>query len=230
MANFGETIKPASLINEEGVYVVKNVQNGKFYIGSSNKMLKRRREHFSALNRNAHQNKYLQNAFNKNPLAFVFEAVAYLEDSKIYEQKLLDQYYDNQENCYNFSKTVKYPTMSEDGRKRLSESKKKMHAENPWILEKARKARQNDRVKKIQRETNLKQRQDPAYAKNLAEACRKKLRKYYDVTLIHDNGEELFIGWNLRAFCRKHGFERSALIKTLKGKQKTILGWRIKNG
>lgn len=45
--------------------MILNTVNLKVYIGSSNNLLRRKREHFLLLRRNAHKNTYLQNAFNK---------------------------------------------------------------------------------------------------------------------------------------------------------------------
>ena len=48
-----------------GIYCIKNVLNGKIYIGSSIDCYKRSNRHFSELKNNKHKNKYLQNAYNK---------------------------------------------------------------------------------------------------------------------------------------------------------------------
>ena len=48
-----------------GVYQIKNLINGKLYIGSSIDVDKRLKSHFSALDKGCHNNAYLQNAWNK---------------------------------------------------------------------------------------------------------------------------------------------------------------------
>jgi hypothetical protein len=48
-----------------GVYVGRCTANGKSYVGSSIKVLRRQREHKSALAKGNHQNKHLQSAYNK---------------------------------------------------------------------------------------------------------------------------------------------------------------------
>lgn len=48
-----------------GVYQIKNKTTGKIYIGSSKDIHRRWKEHISELNRNAHYNRHLQNAWNK---------------------------------------------------------------------------------------------------------------------------------------------------------------------
>jgi group I intron endonuclease len=48
------------------VYKIENTANGKFYVGSTTKSIKRRySEHLCQLNKNSHKNPHLQNSFNK---------------------------------------------------------------------------------------------------------------------------------------------------------------------
>lgn len=75
-----------------GIYKITNKIDGKFYVGSSNNLEKRKREHFWSLRRNEHVNDYLQNAFNKyGEENFVFEVLEYVDN----ESDLLkvEQYY-----------------------------------------------------------------------------------------------------------------------------------------
>lgn len=59
-----------------GVYIIKSVVNGKFYIGSSNGVSRRWRDHKAMLLRNGHPNAKLQNHFNKYGKAcFLFEVI-----------------------------------------------------------------------------------------------------------------------------------------------------------
>lgn len=79
-----------------GIYKVQNLQNGKFYLGSSNNLAKRRREHFWALMHNKHTNPYLQNAFNKHGKGnFRFIVLEHVRDEdrlREIEQRYLDRY------------------------------------------------------------------------------------------------------------------------------------------
>jgi len=52
-------------INFAGIYKITNIINNKIYIGSTNCLLRRKKEHFRHLKSNYHYNRKLQNAFNK---------------------------------------------------------------------------------------------------------------------------------------------------------------------
>lgn len=63
-------------LKNSGVYFIINLINGKYYVGSAVNLLSRWRIHSSMLNRNKHDNSYLQNAWNKyGEEAFEFVAV-----------------------------------------------------------------------------------------------------------------------------------------------------------
>lgn len=77
-----------------GIYRIVNIVDGKFYLGSSNNLAKREREHIWALRKGNHVNDYLQKAFNKYGEAnFKFEVLEYVineSDLRKVEQKYLD--------------------------------------------------------------------------------------------------------------------------------------------
>jgi len=59
-----------------GVYKISNSANGKFYIGSSNNLKNRHRQHFQDLRANRHRNNLLQRAWNKyGEKSFSFEII-----------------------------------------------------------------------------------------------------------------------------------------------------------
>lgn len=78
--------KPKEYTNEElkhkcGIYQIRNLVNNKLYVGSSNDLLKRKREHFRTLNKEIHCNKKLQRAFDKySEQNFIFEIIEFVED------------------------------------------------------------------------------------------------------------------------------------------------------
>lgn len=59
-----------------GIYKIENKVNHKVYIGQTHNFGKRWRDHLNALNGNYHNNKHLQNAWNKySPMAFTFSII-----------------------------------------------------------------------------------------------------------------------------------------------------------
>lgn len=61
-----------------GIYKITNIVNNKFYIGSAVNIRKRQNEHFNNLRTNKHENKKLQNSYNKyKKESFKFEVLAY---------------------------------------------------------------------------------------------------------------------------------------------------------
>ena len=66
-----------------GIYIIKNADNGKVYIGQSVDAEYRICCHFSKLKWNRHDNAHLQRAYNKNPSAFTWELLCNCERSEL---------------------------------------------------------------------------------------------------------------------------------------------------
>lgn len=97
-----------------GVYQIRNIIDNKIYIGSSSNLYKRKKQHFSDLLSNRHENKYLQNAYNKYGLKnFVFEIIEICNENIKYriEQYWLDKFYDKQDMCYNINPIASKPPL-----------------------------------------------------------------------------------------------------------------------
>ena len=59
--------------NNTGIYCIKNLENGKIYIGKSVNIKNRWISHRNTLKNNKHDNSYLQNSWNKyGESSFVF--------------------------------------------------------------------------------------------------------------------------------------------------------------
>jgi group I intron endonuclease len=118
---------------KSGIYKITNVLNNRVYIGSAREFKERWKNHQRSLINNKHQNKYLQNDFNKYYLLngnhdfLVFEILELLEGDKrqrtLKEQYYVDKYYDQQKECYNIKKEV---LMSDPFYKHNNETKKKL--------------------------------------------------------------------------------------------------------
>lgn len=117
-----------------GIYKLTNLLNGRFYIGSSKNLHKRKGEHFSSLKIGKHRNRLIQEDFDRDGVeSFSFEIVLYCDSTNLifYEQKFLDKYFDRGCTCYNlYSKANSQnckeskPWCSEEAMKRVAEAKK----------------------------------------------------------------------------------------------------------
>jgi group I intron endonuclease len=125
-----ETLKDIMTKKEKisGIYKIINKTNGKYYVGSSNNIYKRWREHKYLLNKNAHANEYIQRSWNKygaDTFDFlIVERNIQEKDLLITEQKYLDQAETKKENCYNLSYIAGKIKMTSEIRRKISESQK----------------------------------------------------------------------------------------------------------
>ena len=125
-------------LTNKGIYKITCTANGKFYIGSSVNLKRRRYWHFHKLATNNHNNKYLQSTYNKYGInTFIFEILEYV-DNKTTQKTLLklEQKYLNElkpwqsENGFNMCKFVGAPggqikyICSAETRKLMSEQRK----------------------------------------------------------------------------------------------------------
>lgn len=97
-----ENIDQISLMDDGWgyIYMIRNIVNDKFYIGSTFYPKTRFKSHINALNNNTHRNKFLQKAWNKYGMKnFRFSIVISIFDRnqiKLIEQRYLDIYF----NCF----------------------------------------------------------------------------------------------------------------------------------
>lgn len=89
-------------MNLKGIYKITNLKNNKVYIGSSNNLKQRLRQHRSFLKLNEHCNKHLQSSYNKYGIEnFKFEILEVIEEKKLEER---EEYYINLFDCVNNKK------------------------------------------------------------------------------------------------------------------------------
>ena len=75
------------------VYLIKNLVNKKFYIGSTKNFNVRKLRHIQTLKNNYHHNVHLQRSFNKHGLKnFVFEILEECTEEVLFEK---EQYWIN---------------------------------------------------------------------------------------------------------------------------------------
>ncbi|MDX1373312.1 MAG: GIY-YIG nuclease family protein, partial [Nitrososphaeraceae archaeon] len=88
------------------IYLIINTINGKFYLGRTNNLQRRKKSHFNKLKNNKHYNSYLQKAYNKYGRK-AFKFICYERNvPKEREQFWLDLYFQySPELLYNISKS-----------------------------------------------------------------------------------------------------------------------------
>jgi hypothetical protein len=87
--------------NNIGIYLIECLKTNKVYIGSAKNLERRKKEHFSSLLKNKHNNKFLQNAWNKyGSDKFKFIILEFCNDDILLKR---EQYYIDKEhqNLYN---------------------------------------------------------------------------------------------------------------------------------
>lgn len=109
-----------------GVYIIKNLVNGKVYIGQSKNVRERIYKHKSRLRHGVHKNSHLQNAFRKyGEKAFWFGPLCEcLEDELDQRERVWIEWYraTNRKHGYNLeSGGHAQKTMSEETRRKISE-------------------------------------------------------------------------------------------------------------
>jgi group I intron endonuclease len=111
---------------KSGIYCIKNIVNGKKYIGSSIDVYKRRNRHFSELKNQKHKNIKLQYSYDKHGKDnFIFIVIELVEEKD--ELIVMEQYYINNEKPeYNINLIAN----SSLGVKRSEETKEKIRQAN----------------------------------------------------------------------------------------------------
>lgn len=156
-----------------GIYKIQNIINNKVYIGQSVDIELRWKEHLYALSKNIHENKHLQNAWNKyGESNFTFTIVEECEEENLTEK---EQYYIdlyggiNSESNYNNRNAGYKGSLSENTKQKLREINL---GKTPWNkgLDKS-----DERVKKYS--DNLKKQVIPENQKQKIRETVKKLHK-----------------------------------------------------
>lgn len=118
---------PVAIPPAHGIYVIRNLVNNKFYVGSTVNLRQRFHQHFGSLSNGYHHNPHLQSAWNKYGESFfefaVIEVVESKEQILVREQEWIDNLgAAEREDCYNFCAQAG----SHLGRKRSDETRRKL--------------------------------------------------------------------------------------------------------
>lgn len=196
-----------------GIYAIRNILNGKRYVGSTIKLSHRFYEHRRNLRKGTHFNPILQNAWDKHgENNFVYEIVEECKSQILLEReefwiKELKSY---KEECgYNICKK---PRASRLGCKASIETIVKMKC-------------------------SLSGEKHPMWGKHLKKETIQKIKelqtgvpkptsgKRKEFVIISPNGEQIkFVG--LRKFCRENKLIPSMLLRVITQKQKEYKGWK----
>ena len=108
--------------NQCGVYVIRNIENGKMYIGSTYNFKKRWENHRRRLRKNEHLNVHLQSSYNKyGKDSFKFQIIEITSPEKARER---ESYYISLYNTLNPKYGYNIAIVNEDGTTSASESTK----------------------------------------------------------------------------------------------------------
>ena len=92
-----------------GIYRIVNRRNGKFYIGSSKNLKKRRATHFRDLKKGVHHSEHLQRAWNKETDKSVFDFQVFIYCGELYLIGLEQGCIDNMKPDYNANLVASNP-------------------------------------------------------------------------------------------------------------------------
>jgi group I intron endonuclease len=235
--------------NKSGIYKIINIQNGRIYIGSTSRFKDRARSHKNDLEMNRHSNDFLQNDFNKcGTNSFIFEILEICSDNKDErlkrEQFFIDQFYENQKNCYNLTKNAKDnrsgrknrdPTnpitdlrcrpLSDEHKNRISESNKEVWQEDADLRRQAL-ADANKRWDNVEfpeyKLTNIDTNESVIIKSSLREWCLEKNLSYKSMNLLVNGKIKISQGWflgeNKPVYVERKGEKRKPLTEEHKAK------------
>jgi len=134
-----------------GIYIIQNKTNGNIYIGSTTNFSKRKNRHFLHLRKGVHENRHLQNAFNKyGESSFEFIVVKRTDNLLEEEQKLLNDHF-GKSNCYNICGIAGSPSVvgrvkTSEWRKKIAQSLKQFYQDNPSHAKKLSKMKKGKKL------------------------------------------------------------------------------------
>lgn len=201
-----------------GIYKIKNVINGDFYLGSSGNIIKRFSSHKRALIKGTHHNIKLQNAWNKygeKAFKFIIFKKCLKPNLLILEQKYIDEL----KPIYNISKDATAPM---NGRKHSKKTRKflsNLHKGNKYNLGRkwTEEQRKNILSKRIGSKRSLKTRRKMSKtAKKINSIGRIDRTKQYK-KVVDSNG---MVYDSMSEAARITGSSVSAICDNLKGRSK----------
>ncbi len=219
-----------------GIYEIINLLDGKAtaYVGSSNNILKRWRQHRYTLSKNTHRNQHLQRAWSKyGAEAFTFSLIEELDNENgllIREQYWLDRYLETPNSCYNIARNASAPMLgqsfSDEHKRKIGEGNKgkKRTAE---LRQRQSKARKGKRLPVLGR---------PGVGNNRRGHKTSPLAKLrignanarsYPAFIHRETGDIIPSGTNLTRLCRERGLHQGRMAQVKNGKAQHHKGWKL---
>jgi hypothetical protein len=164
----------------KGIYKIINKINGKYYVGSSDNIKRRWYNHKIELNKNQHNNKYLQRAWNKygeNNFDFIIVESVNDDDLLNIEQKYLNIINNNRNISYNISTDSKSPMKgnhhSEESKEkiRICSTGRKHSLQSKLKISMSKKGIKNPKLGR-----NMSEKNNPMYGKHHSNESKEKSR------------------------------------------------------
>lgn len=208
-----------------GVYKIKNIITGDFYIGSSARLNKRLRDHKNKLSKNKHHNIILQRAYNKyGENNFIFEIICHCDESlNLY---LEQQYIDSTSPYYNIAKSSSAPMIgrshSQTSKDRMKLRKVRRGKDHPSYGTKWTEEYRQNWIKIRTGEKRSEAFKQKVTQNNLKNNSGKYFKEYHEKNrkIIIDSEGNKFP--SLYSCARFHNVKSSTVCDVLKGRSKTL--------
>lgn len=218
------------------VYEIHNTVNDKRYVGQSSQETQHRLlEHRSKLRSGVHENDHLQRAWNKYGEE-AFEFCIITEGKSIRELNKLEQKYIQKYNSidrdfgYNIRTGGENSRLSEETKRKISESKKGVSVHTPESIEKIRESltgRKHSKESRLKRSRKLKGYEWPIEVRNRWARAHRNGKPYPPVVSPEGKIHRNIV--NMTEFCKKHGLRQQGMSRLVNREKwiKSYKGWKL---
>jgi group I intron endonuclease len=223
-------------IENSGIYKIISKRDGKYYPGSSKKLLKvsgnRKSQHFTSLKRNQHHCSHLQNAYNKygkDNFEFIIIKNNIPEHQLlIEEQKLLNIAQTQPEMCYTRNYTAGRVNFTKEIRDKISKSTKQLYKNGYINPMKDKYHKLSTKIKISLARAKQNGVNHPMFGKHhTTEAKNKISEKRKDKTMYqfrHIITNKIFKGIRYN-FIQKFNLNHKSVSQLIRGKQNSTKNW-----
>lgn len=212
-------------MKNSGVYIVKNIITGDFYIGSSVNLSRRLNDHRNKLSKNKHHNILLQRSYNKYGVhSFSFSIVCHCDINLILY--LEQQYILSMKPTYNIAESTSAPML---GKRHSEESRNKMELrqvfrgkDHPCYGVKWSEEYKQKWIKSrigIKRSESFKRKISEANIRNNSGKYFQKYHEEHRKSVIDNEGNKFP---SLYTCAKFHGVKISTVCDVLKGRSKSL--------